>query len=76
MLMDVGSNCGVFFLDETQMKSRETRSAKAIAKSFKGKGQCTGGKNPKRPRGEAVHVGTLPTGSRYVWWMSPHLVWS
>jgi hypothetical protein len=67
--MTVGSDCGVFFLEESQMQARETRSAKEIAKSFKGKGRSTGGKNLKRPRGEPVEVHTIPSGSKYVWWV-------
>jgi hypothetical protein len=69
MFMTIGSDCGVFFLEESQMQVRETRSAKEIAKSFKGKGRSTGGKNLKRPRGELVEVHTIPSGSKYVWWV-------
>lgn len=73
MFMTVGSDCGVFFIDETQVV-RETRSSEALSRTLRGKGQgkrgasCAGVPTPKRPRGKAVPVCSVTT-SKYVWWI-------
>ena len=83
MFMTVGSDCGVYFLDDKPQEGRTTRSTAAIATALKRKGRGKKrihlptetsrkqGRNPKRPRGEPVPVLSLDSAcaSKYVWWI-------
>ena len=58
MMMNVGSNCEVFFLDETQQR-RNSHNMSSIVRAFRG-----------RPRVTLVNILTMPTlaliGPKYV----------
>jgi hypothetical protein len=73
MFVTVGSDCGVFFIDDTPQVMRETSSSEAISRTLRGKGRgkrsaSEPSSSSKRPRSAPIAI-TSVTASKNVWWI-------